>query len=156
MLQTDETNVEMFCHNAARLEKTKPSISAQHLIPTVKHGGGGLMIWTCFAATGPGHRSHHELLCTPKYSREEWEVTCLTAKARLKLGHQQDKDPKHSSKSTTECLKKKRIKVFRSSPDLSLIEMLWWDLKRAVHKSVSAHVNESKQRCKEQWAKTPP
>ena len=24
-------------------------------VPTVKHGGGGLMIWACFAATGPGH-----------------------------------------------------------------------------------------------------
>ena len=30
--------------------------SHKHLIPTVQHGGGGLMIWACFAATGPGQQ----------------------------------------------------------------------------------------------------
>lgn len=25
------------------------------LIPAVKHGSGGVMIWTYFPATGPGH-----------------------------------------------------------------------------------------------------
>ena len=80
------------------------------------------------------HWVQHELLWIPKYSRVRCESICLTDKAWLKLGHQQDNDPKHSSKSTTECLKKKRIKVLQwssQSPDLNLTEMLWWDLKRA-------------------------
>jgi len=35
----------------------KPNTAYQHkhLILTVKHGGGGLMLWACSAATGPGH-----------------------------------------------------------------------------------------------------
>jgi len=35
----------------------KPNTAYQHihLVPAVKHGGGGLMIWACSAATGPGH-----------------------------------------------------------------------------------------------------
>ena len=121
----------------------KPNAAYQHkhLIPTVKHGDGGMMIWGSFCS----HRTwtpcsqwvHHELLYIPKYSRVKCEAICLTAKAWLKLGHQQDNDPKHSSKSTTECVKKKRIKVLQWSSqtlDLTLAEMLWWDLKRAVHK----------------------
>ena len=83
------------------------------------------------------HWVHHELLWIPKYSRVKYEAICPTAKAWLKLAHQQDNDPKHSSRSTTECLKKKRIKVLQwssQSPDLSLTEMLWLDLQRAVHK----------------------
>nr|ACM08864.1 Transposable element Tcb1 transposase [Salmo salar] len=26
----------------------------QNLIPTVKYGGGSIMVWGCFAASGPG------------------------------------------------------------------------------------------------------
>lgn len=26
-----------------------------HLVPVVKHGGGGVMSWACFASPGPGH-----------------------------------------------------------------------------------------------------
>jgi len=49
---------------------------------------------------------------------------------------QHDNDPKLTSKSTTEWLKKKRIKVLHwpsQSPDLNTTEMLWQDLKKALH-----------------------
>ena len=47
VLWTDQTNVEMFGHNAQQHVWRKPNTAYQHkhLIPTVKHGGGGLMIW---------------------------------------------------------------------------------------------------------------
>lgn len=32
--------------------ETKHSMPAKHLIPTVKNGGGGVMIWPCSAAPG--------------------------------------------------------------------------------------------------------
>ena len=34
---------------------TNTAYQHKHLLPTVQHGGGGLMIWACSAATGPGH-----------------------------------------------------------------------------------------------------
>ena len=57
VLWTDETKVEMFGHNARRHLWRKPNTTYQHkhLILTVKHGGGGLMIWTRFVAAGPGN-----------------------------------------------------------------------------------------------------
>jgi len=42
----------------------KPNTAYQHK-QTVKRCGGGVMIWACFAATGPGPVDH-ELLCKPK------------------------------------------------------------------------------------------
>ncbi len=44
---------------------------------------------------------------------------------------QQDNDPKHTSHSTKEWLKKNNVNVFErlsQSPDLNLIKMLWKDL----------------------------
>ena len=57
VLWTVKTKVEMFAHNAQQHIRWKPNTAYQHkhLIPTVKHGGGGLMIRACFTATGPQH-----------------------------------------------------------------------------------------------------
>ncbi len=70
---------------------------------------------------------------------------------------QQDTDLKHTSKSTSEWLKKNKIKVLEwPSPDLNPIEMLWHDLKQSIHTRKHSNVAELKQFCKEEWAKIPP
>lgn len=62
---------------------------------------------------------------------------------------QLNNDPKHSCKSTTECLKKKRIEVF-----------LWFNQSqtslRAVHKGMLANLNKLMQDYKEEWFKITP
>jgi len=60
---------------------------------------------------------------------------------------------------TTEYLKKKRVKVlqwFSHSPDVNLVEMVWWNLKRAVHEHITTSLSALKQHCKEEWDKIPP
>ena len=47
----------------------------------VKHGGGGVMIWVCSAATRPGHLV---VIFIAKYSSVKCEAICLEAKACLK------------------------------------------------------------------------
>jgi hypothetical protein len=49
ILWSDETKIELFGLNAKRHVWRKPGI-----IPTVKHGGGSIMLWGCFSATGTG------------------------------------------------------------------------------------------------------
>ena len=71
---------------------------------------------------------------------------------------QQDKDSKHRSKSTTEWLQQKIMHLLEwpsQSPDLSPIEMLWHDLKRAVHTRHPKDIAELKQFCKEERSKIP-
>jgi len=43
------------CNAQPNTAKTNTAYQHKHLIPTVRHGGGGMMIWACFAAEGPGH-----------------------------------------------------------------------------------------------------
>ncbi len=71
----------------------------------------------------------------------------------------QDNDPKHTSKSTSEWLKKNKMKTLEwpsQSPDLNPIEMLWHDLKKAVHAQKPSNVAELQQFCQDEWAKIPP
>ncbi len=42
------------------------------------------------------------------------------------------------------------------SPDLNPIEMLWHDLKKAVHARKPSNVAELQQFCQGEWAKIPP
>ncbi|CDQ86789.1 unnamed protein product [Oncorhynchus mykiss] len=48
-LWSDETKIELFGLNAKRHVWKKPDT-----IPTVKHGGGRIMLWGCFSAAGTG------------------------------------------------------------------------------------------------------
>ena len=60
--RTDETKIELFSHNERCYVWRKPKIAFEekNLLPTVKHGGGSIMVWGCFAASGTGKRAHIE------------------------------------------------------------------------------------------------
>ncbi|KAI4882864.1 hypothetical protein NFI96_000893 [Prochilodus magdalenae] len=55
----------------------------------------------------------------------------------------QNNEPKHASKSTSDWLKKNKVKTLEwpsQSPDMNPIEMLWYDLKKAVHAGKPSNV----------------
>lgn len=117
----------------------------KHLIPGIKHGSGGVRIWSYFVAqdlrTFSSHWVDHELLLILKCSRVRSEAICLTAKVWAKQVLLQD--PKQIYN------KKKRTKVFHwpiQSPEPTLIEM-------RVHKRIIANLEELKQHCEEEWKK---
>ncbi len=121
--------------------KTNTAFHKKNIIPTVKHGRGTVMVWGCFAASGPGRLNDGTKIIDGTMNSElyqkilkenVWPSVC-----DLKLKHtwvmQQDNDPKHTSESTSEWFKKNKIKVLELSLDLNLIEMLWHDLKQSFH-----------------------
>ena len=62
ILWFDEMKVELFVMNAKHYVCRKPH-TAHHrscTIPTVKHGGGSIMLWGCFSVAGTGRLVRRE------------------------------------------------------------------------------------------------
>lgn len=129
--------------------------------PTVKYGGGSLMIWGCITAYGVGYLSRidggldadlycqilqDDLIKTMDYYKMKKEITIF----------QQDNDPKHTSRKAKTVLEELNINVLEwpsQSPDLNPIEHLWDLLKRklASYPTTPQGIHELWLRVEETW-----
>ncbi|KAG2456434.1 TCB1 transposase, partial [Polypterus senegalus] len=157
ILWSDETKIELFGVNARHHVWRKPG-TAHHqanTIPTVKHGGGSIMLWGRNWETSQDKGK----MTAAKY-RDILDENLLQSALDLRLGRrfifQQDNDPKHTAKISKEWLQDNSVNVLEwpsQSPDLNPIEHLWRDLKMAVHLRFPSNLMELERCCKEEWAK---
>ncbi|KAK3568913.1 hypothetical protein QTP86_019559, partial [Hemibagrus guttatus] len=143
--------------------KSNTAFQKKIITPTVKYGGGSVMVWGCSAASGPGRlaviNGTMNSAVYQKILKENVRPSVCDLELKRTWVLQQDNDPKHTSKSTSEWLKKNKMKTLEwpsQSPDLNPIEMLWHDLKKVVHARKPSNVAELQQFCKDEWAKIPP
>ncbi len=164
ILWSDKTKIELLGLNSKRYVWRKPG-TAHHLsntVPTVKHGGGSIMLWGCFSAAGTGRLVAIEGKMNAAKYRDILDENLLQSARDLRLGRmftfQQDNDPKHTAKITKEWFHINSVTVLEwpsQSPDLNPIEHLWRDLKMAVHQRLPSNLTELERICKEEWQRIP-
>ncbi len=109
--------------------KTNTAFHKKNIIPTVKHGGSSVMVWGCFTASGPGRLAIIDGTMNSalyqKILKENVRLSVCDLKLKRTWVMQLDNDPKHTSKSTSEWLKKE-IYIYKvlewpsQSPDLKV------------------------------------
>lgn len=164
VLYTDETKINLFSSDGRQRVWRKPntSLNINNCVPTVKHGGGGIMVWGCMSYEGVGSLVIiNGIMDRYLYKRiiaENLEPSKLKLALPDDFLFQQDNDPKHKSKYVTEYFENNDIKVMSwpsQSPDMNPIEHLWDYIKREVRKRQPSNIRALTENVIEIWNAVP-
>ncbi len=160
ILWSDETKINVFGTDGFKTgwRRKVEEYKEKCMVPTVKHGGGSVLMWGCMSAAGVRELHFIDgIMNSQMYCSilKEKMLPSLRALSRRAL-FQHDNDPKHTSKATVGFLKKNRVKVIQwpsMSPDLNPIEHLWGILKRQVQHHSPSSIQSLKEVILEEWKK---
>ena len=130
------------------------------IMPTVKHGGGNVMVWGCMSAAGVGELHFIEGNLNSSMYCEILQQSMIPSLQKLgrRVVFQHDNDPKNTSKTTTALLKRLRVKVMdwpSMSPDLNPIEHLWGILNQEVEVCKVSNIRQLHDIVMEEWKSIP-
>ncbi len=155
VLWSDETKINLFGSDGVKRVWWQPGEEYKDkcVLPTVKHGGGSVMVWGSMSAAGTGELQFIEGTMNASMYCDILKQSMIPSLRRLgrRAVFQHDNDPKHM-------LKKLRVKVMdwpSMSPDLNPIVHLWGILKRKVEECKVSNIHQLHDVIMEEWKRTP-
>lgn len=164
VIWSDETKINRFGSDGKQYvwKKKGQPLLEREVAPTVKHGGGNIMVWGCMSWNGVGTMVEVEGRMDAKQYVKILEEGLLESIQNSNISpadviFQQDNDPKHTSNLATNFFNDQDIDVLdwpAQSPDLNPIEHLWELLKKLVnnHEHPPSGVFELWERAAENWS----
>ena len=124
----------------------------------MKHGGGTVNVWGCFAWNGVGNLVFIEGNMTGEMYKDILAQNLFQSSKKLRLGSsmvfQHDNDPKHTSRVVKNWLAEKRVECLiwpSFSPDLNPTEHLWDELERRLKKHQPKNEKELRELLQVEW-----
>lgn len=160
VLWSDESKFNMFRSDGKTMvwRTTTEEFDPKCTVPTVKHGGGSVMIWGCFARNGVGFLCFIDGIMDRFRYREILQENLIRSAKKLglekKFVFQHDNDPKHTAGVVKDWLKENKIETLKwpaFSPDLNPIEHLWEELERRMKKNHPSNREELKEMLLKEW-----
>ena len=162
VLWSDEMKINLFGLDGFKQMWRRPGEEYKDkcVMPTVKHGGGNVMVWGCMCATGVGELHFIEGNMNSNMYCKILQQSIIPSLQKLgcRAVFQHVNDPKHTSKMTTALLKRLRVKMMdwpSMSPDLNPIEHLWGILKRKVEVRKVSNIRQFQDVIMEEWKSIP-
>lgn len=130
------------------------------MVPIVKHGGGGVMVWGCMAASSEGKLVFIDGIMDHWYYINLLKLNLRPSAEKLGLADKfqfcQDNDPKHSALNTKLWLLYNCPKIIKTSPqslELNPIEHFWCHLEKKIRSQEFTNINRMKEILQEEWNK---
>lgn len=165
VLFADESKFNIFGSDGKITVWRKPreELRLRNLRPTVKHGGGHVMVWGCMSHNGVGNLHFIEGVMDKNMYLNILRQNLQESAAKLGIKDcfrfYQDNDPKHSSFIVREWLLYNCphvVKTPAQSPDLNVIEHVWALLKEKIKKYTIKNKNDLKNALLKEWGEITP
>lgn len=142
--------------------KRNTELKLKNITTTIKHGGGNVMVWGCFAANGIGSLVFIDTTMNAEMYTNILKDHLRQSAEKLNILNTftfyQDNDPKHKAYKTRSWLLYNCPHVLETpsqSPDCNPIENLWDYLDKKIRTSPINSSFHLKQRLQEEWANIP-